>query len=252
MQDMDTHPTLESALNFRFRGHDSRDWAEWHGRHAYIDAGAIPIDATKALIGRQKLNYRGIGERPALRHLIAANVDQPFLEEIGDLTDLERLELEWPMVAKDLSPLLRLEHLAFLSIDSPRNVADFQPLLDLPALRTLIITNPKRMVDLEWLAEAHHLEVIGIEGGMWSPYTIPTLRPLAGLRSLRAFLGVSTKLSDKSLAPLADCPGLEYLGIACVAPQAEFDGLKAAKPDLLCDWFRPEMWAAIQSTCRQR
>ena len=53
MQDMNTHPTLESALNFRFRGHDSRDWAEWHERHAYNDAGSIPLDATKALIGRQ-------------------------------------------------------------------------------------------------------------------------------------------------------------------------------------------------------
>jgi hypothetical protein len=246
MQDMEIHLTLESALSSRFRGHDTRDWAEWHERHAYNDADAIPTNAAKALIGRQKLNYRGIGERQALRHLIAANVDQPFLEEIGALANLERLELEWPMVAKELSPLLRLEHLAFLSIDSPRNIADFRLLLGLPALRTLIITNPKKMVDLEWLAEAYHLEVIGIEGGMWSPYTIPTLRPLAGLRSLRAFLGTSTKLSDNSLAPFVDCPSLEYLGIACVAPRTEFDQLSLARPDINCSWFRPEMWTAIQ------
>lgn len=211
-------------------------------------AAEIPADATKAWVGRQKLNYRGIGKRRTLRHLICANVDQPFLDEIGELKSLERLELEWPMVAKDLAPLLRLEKLAFLSIDSPRNIADFRLLLDLPSLRTLIITNPKKMTDLEWLVGAHHLEVIGIEGGMWSPYKIPTLQPLAGLRSLRAFLGASTKLTDKSLAPLADCPRLEYLCIACVASQAEFDWLQMAKPDLFCDWFRPEMWATLRST----
>lgn len=240
--------TLESALNVKFRGHGTREWAEWRQKYVFGDAADIPADTTNAWIGRQKLNYRGIGKLRSLRHLISANVDQSLLNEIGELENLERLELEWPMVAKDLTPILRLEKLAFLSIDSPRNIADFRALLDLRSLRTLIITNPKKMTDLEWLGEAHQLEVIGIEGGMWSPYRIPTLRPVAGLRSLRAFLGVSTKLADKSLAPLADCPRLEYLSIACVAPQAEFDRLKMAKPDLVCDWFRSEMWAALRTT----
>jgi hypothetical protein len=248
VQDFDSFPTLESAWNERFRGHADRDFSEWGEKHAYIEAGDIPVYAKNAWIGRQKLNYRGIGERQSLRHLISGNVDQPFLDEISNLGGLERLELEWPMVAKELTPLLKLENLAYLSIDSPRNIADFRALLELPALRTLIITNPKKMADLSWLVEAHHLEVIGIEGGTWSPYKIPTLRPLAGLRALRAFLGVSTKLGDQSLDPLADCPRLEYLGIACVAPQAEFDRLKKAKPNLVCDWFRPEIWAALRST----
>lgn len=248
MQELDIHPTLESALNARFRGHADRDFSEWRKKHAYSNARDIPVDATKAWIGRQKLNYRGLGERKNLRHLISGNIDQPFLDEIGELANLERLELEWPMVAKDLTPLLGLEKLAFLSIDSPRNIADFRPLLDLPGLRTLIITNPKKMANLDWLREAHHLEVIGIEGGMWSPYKIASLQPLAGLPSLKAFLGVSTRLADKSLAPLAHCPNLAYLGIACVAPKAEFDRLKAAKPGLACDWFRSESWAALRST----
>jgi hypothetical protein len=245
---METFHSLESALNLRFRGHIDRDFTEWREKFAYGEAKDIPTDATRAWIGRQKHNYRGVSQRRTLQHLISGNVDQPFLDEIGALDNLERLELEWPMVAKDLTPLLGLVKLTFLSIDSPRNISDFRPLLSLPSLRTLIITNPKKMVDLQWLSNAHHLEVIGIEGGMWSPFTIPSLQPLAGLRSLRAFLGVSTKLSDKSLAPLADCPRLEYLGVACVAPQAEFDRLKAAKPDVACDWFRPEMWAALRST----
>ncbi len=244
VQEFRSYPTLESALNDRFRGHSERDFAEWH-QHAYAEASDIPADASKAWIGRQKYNYRGIGERQGLRHLISGNVDQHFLTEIGNLAGLERLELEWPMVAKDLTPLLELRNLAYLTIDSPRHIADFRPLLALPALRTLIITNPKKMADLDWLGDAHHLEVIGIEGGMWSPYTIPTLKPLAGLPALRAFLGASTRLADRSLAPLADCPRLEFLGIACVAPQSEYDRLKTARPDLVCSWFRPETWAAL-------
>lgn len=248
MQKPETNPTLESALNARFRGHVGRDFSEWREKHAYNEAHDIPVDAKNAWIGRQKLNYRGLDERNNLRHLISGNIDQPFLDEIGKLTNLERLEFEWPMVAKDLTPLLGLKKLTFLSIDSPRNISDFRPLLELPALRTLIITNPKRMANLDWLREAHHLEVIGIEGGMWSPYELASLEPLAGLRALTAFLGVSTTLADKSLAPLSHCPNLAYLGIACVAPKAEFDRLKAARPALICDWFRSDMWTALRST----
>lgn len=239
-------PDLASALNERFRGHAERDFTIWADHHAYPAAGDIPADATKGWIGRQKLNYRGIGARQALRHLISGNVDQAFLEEIGALANLERLELEWPMVAKDLSPLLRLEKLTFLTIDSPRHIADFDLLLRLPALRTLIITDAKKMASLDWLAEAHHLEVIGIEGGMYSPYTLPSLKPLAGLRSLQAFLGVSTKLADDSLTALAACPDLAFLGIARVAPKSDFERLQRLKPDLVCDWFRPQMWATIK------
>ena len=232
----------ESALNDQVRGHVERDWQDWGANHFFGEAADIPPAASYAWLSRKKLSYRGIGERTALRHLIAANVDQPFLDEIGQLDELERLELVWPMVADDLSPLLGLKRLGFLSLDSPRKITDFSPLLQLPALRTLLITNPKRMSGLDWLRDAHHLEVIGIEGGMWSPYKIPSLKPLAGLRSLRAFLGVSTGLADRQLMPLADCPNLEFLKIACVAPRDEFERLRAAKPTLVCSWFRSDKW----------
>lgn len=180
-----------------------------------------------------------------MRHLIAGKVDQLFLEEIAKLSGLERLELEGPVTAKDLAPLLQLQNLSFISIEDPRHLADFSALLKLPALRTLLLTNAKLMPDIAWLSEAHGLEVIGIEGGTWSDCVIPTLRPLAGLRSLRAFLGVSTRIEDKSLAPLANCPNLEFLGIARVAPKSEFEKLEKAKPEMTSAWFKPEMWATL-------
>lgn len=66
-----------------------RDFSEWSEKHAHFEARDIPVDAKNAWIGRQKLNYRGIGERQTLRHLISGNVDQPFLNEIGNLGGLE-------------------------------------------------------------------------------------------------------------------------------------------------------------------
>lgn len=229
----------------RYRGHDTRDWNDWQAHHWYANASEIPAASERVWMGRQKLNYRSVGNHKAVRHLIASNVDQGFLEEIGDLRQLERLELESPFLATDLSPLLRLDRLTFLSIDSPRKISDFEPLLQLASLRTLLITNAKNMSSLDWLAGADHLEVIGVEGGMWAPYTIPTLMPLAGLKSLQALLATSTRLADRQLLPLAQCPRLRFLGIACVAPRQKFLELQQAAPDIICDWFRDEAWQAL-------
>ena len=237
-----SYPSIESALGARFRGHCDRDWQEWGEAHHYEAAADIPDGAERAWIGRRKLNYRGIAAKKGLTHLIAANVDQPFLQEIGSLSRLRRLELEWPFLGSDLAPLLALRQLEHLSIDSPRKLSDFSALLDLPVLRTLLITNAQKMPDIEWLRGAHHLEVIGIEGAIDRPYRIESLAPLAGLRSLRAFLGVSTQLADKRLLPLASCPKLEYLGIARCAPRPEFELLRQARPDVVCRWFDPQAW----------
>jgi hypothetical protein len=177
-----------------------------------------------------------------LRHLIAAKADQAFLKEIASLSELRRLELEWPFLGDDLTPLLALTHLEHLSIHSPRKLSDFSALLDLPSLRTLLVTNAKNMPNLDWLKEAHHLEVIGIQGATNSDYRIESLKPLAGLGSLRAFLGASTRLADKCLMPLASCLKLEYLSIARCAPRSQFEQLHQARPDILCRWFDPKAW----------
>lgn len=235
------HLGRHAVLNDRYRGHDTRDWEEW-ATFATTDAREVPLDAERALLHRVKTSHRGIGERQALKHLIAGSADQAYLDEICTITGLERLELEYPVTAKTLDPLRSLTRLRHLSIDSPRHVADFTPLLELPSLTTLLITNAKHLTDIVWLAEAHHLEVIGIEGSMWTDQKIPTLAPLAGLRGLRALLATSTRLGDRDLSPLADCPRLDFLGCARFAPREEFERLQQRKPDLVCTWFRPEAW----------
>ena len=76
--------------------------------------------------------------------------------------------------------------------------------------------------------------------------TIATLAPLADHQGLEAFLGTSLRLLDSSLMPLATCPNLNFIGIARVAKKPEFDRLRAARPDIACDWFKDDMWVKTQ------
>lgn len=241
MPDFTSHPSLETALNARYRGHEDQNWAR-DPQHWFDSASDIPVDADRAAFRRVKKNWVGLGERQSLRHLMVANADQPTLVEIARLPDLQRLDLEWPTLADDLSPLAALPNLRFLRIDSPRKVADFTPLGRLASLRTLIVENAKHLTSIDWLGAAHHLEVVGIEGALDTRQTLETLAPLRGLRGLQAFLGTSLRLLDGDLMPLADCPSLRFVGIARVADKAMFDRLKAARPDIACSWFHDSMW----------
>lgn len=241
----DPYLELDAALTAKFLGYAARDRSEWNALAAE-DAGKVPLHAARAWLTRVRSSHRGIGARKALKHLVAVGANQDYLDEICSIERLEQLELEYPVTATSLDGLRALTRLRYLRIDSPRNITDFTPLLDLASLRTLLIANARHMTDIGWLAGAHHLEVIGIEGSMWADQKIPTLAPIGGLRGLRAFFATSARLGDKDLSPLAECPRLEYLHCTRLVRQEEFERLHRLKPDLVCYWFQPAVWDAIE------
>ena len=209
---------------------------------SYSRGEDVPLDADCARLSRDKDSHRGISQRTRLRELEAGAVNQDFLEEVGPLTSLEYLALEWPVTAIDLSPLNGLVELRSLSINSPRNISDFTPLLALPKLERLFIENAKHMADLEWLRPlSGRLRVLGIEGSLYTAQRIPSLGPLEGF-ALEALFLTNTKLGDQSLAPLRTMGSLKFLGTALNAPRVEFEALRNAEPQLQCEWFRPEIW----------
>jgi len=232
---------LVESLTARFRGLDA------HGRPDQDapftqDVATVPLDAERACLRRVKSSHQGISRRRRLRDLVAIAVDQAYLDEICVIDGLERLELSYPVTAHDLSGLRALTGLRHLAIDSPRNVTDFRPLLDIPSLRTLLIGNARHMKDIAWLADAHHLEVIGIEGSTWTQQKVPSLSPLRGLEGMKAFFATSVRIGDNDLSPLAACPQLEFLECARCVPRSEFERLQRLRPDLICYWFRWHMW----------
>lgn len=210
----------------------------------YARAGDVPLDAECARLQRTRNSHRGIGERSRLREIEAHAVNQDYLDELASLAGLECLALEYPVTAADLEPIKALRELRMLTIHSPRNVRDFTAIAALPRLEVLFIENARQMIDLSWLRPLHdRLKVLGIEGGMYSVQRIPTLAPLEGF-ALHALFLTSTSLADQSLAALHNMETLRYLGTARNAPFDEFAALRAARPQLQCDWFDPAMWDA--------
>lgn len=206
----------------------------------------IPDGADRARISRDRKNCVGLSARSGLRRLEIYNADQAALEEVSHLSQLDVLDLGWPVVANDLRPLTSLRELSILTIDSPRKITDFSPIADLPALTHLVITNAKHLGTLDWLRPLKdRLVVLGIEGSMTGNQDIPSLKPLNGFRVEALFL-TSTKLLDGDLSPIATMPNIRLLETAMTAPKAAFMALKASKPALECDWFNEAKWAGMR------
>ena len=211
----------------------------------YASGEDVPMDADAARLGRDKASHRGVGKRTALRELAASSVNQDFLDEIGQLTGLEYLELGYPVTATDLRPLTAIKSLRHLTMDSPRAITDFTPLLELPALERLFIENARHLTSLDWLRPLKgRLKALGIEGSLWTKQRIPTLKPLEGF-DLEALFLTGTSLDDQDLSPIATMPNIKFLGTAINAPRSQFEALHRAKPELECDWFDPQAWVGM-------
>ncbi|QKG70070.1 leucine-rich repeat domain-containing protein [Erythrobacter mangrovi] len=210
----------------------------------YLRGSEVPKSVSYAYVGRERSSHRGIKNQTQLRELSALSVSQDFLDEIGHLRELEYLEIPKFFTAKDLGPLLNLQKLRILKISSPHRITDLTPILELRSLERLFIENASKMTDLEWLRPLKtQLKVLGVEGSMWTRQEIPSLSPLDGF-GLEALFLTSTRLGDKSLAPLRSMHSLRYLGTALNAPRSEFRALQKALPDLECNAFHDSAWEA--------
>lgn len=219
----------------RLRGNDPLGWNAAESEPV-TRPDVIPEAATRAVVVRKGASHRGIAARHGLRALVAMAVNQDFLDEICELSGLEYLHLGDPVTAEDLSGIARLGRLRTLKLDGVRKARDFSPLLAPPGLRILTIGNAPGLRDLDFLADAHQLASIGVEGDIWTAQKIESLRPLGGLRELEALFHTNVVLRDKELSYLADCPKLRILRCARFAPKRQFEALRRLMPDLRCEW----------------
>ncbi len=146
-----------------------REWQDWP--ECILSAKEIKNDMEIVNLYREKNSYNGIGEFKSIKKLCAKQVDQDFLIEIGELINLEHLEIE-VLTSTNLNPLKQLKNLHYLKLTNVRKVTDFKPITGINSLRKLFIESAKYIESLDFLSDSHNLSVIGIEGGMYTKQKI--------------------------------------------------------------------------------
>ncbi len=210
-----------------------REWQDWP--ECILSAREINNDMEIVHFYREKNSHEGIGKFKSIKKLCANQVNQDFLIEIGELINLEHLEIE-VLTSTNLNPLNQLKNLRFLKLTSVRKVTDFKPITGIDSLRKLFIESAKHIESLDFLSDAHNLSVIGIEGGMYTKQKINSLKPFSDLGALEALFLTSVQLGDKNLDSLSSIPNFKYLKCARFAPKSSFISLRQHLPQLICNW----------------
>jgi Leucine-rich repeat (LRR) protein len=210
-----------------------KEWLDWPECVTCVS----DIDASSDAVHfyREKNSFKGIYKFTNITRLLAKQVNQEFLNEISQLTNLEYLELE-TVTAQTIGKLAVLPKLRFLKIQGARNAVDFAVLLDIVTLQKLFIETAKHLKSIDFISNAHQLVVLGIDGGMYTKQKLESVRAISGLKNLRALYLTSVQLVDKNLDYLSTNPKLTYLRCARFAPKSSFDSLKDLMPNINCSW----------------
>ena len=215
---------------------------DWNRLPAAIRApNEIPETAQDARLLRKGKSLRGISSCVGLRRIWAYGVDQELLEELCCLSDLEVLFIDG-FSATDLSPVGRLTKLQALSVESAPKIDNLSWIPESESLRSLAICNMKSLHDLSELEAHDQLRGIAVDGGVWTPMRVESLRPMSSLRELQFISLVNCRVSDKSLQPLCNLKKLAALHCANFFPRQQFQLLHASLPTLRCDWFSSDAW----------
>ncbi|MET4098660.1 hypothetical protein ABIB37_000897 [Agrococcus sp. UYP10] len=143
---------------------------------------------------------------------VEAGVDQDFLDVIGSLRGLRRLDVETGTYG-DLVPLAGLQRLRAVILDC-RRVRSVAPLLALQDLHSIELYGAAKVEDLERLGELDTLRDLAFSA---TPSSTLQVRPtsfswMSRLRNLQS-LHLAGAVISADLTPLAELPKLRHLTI---------------------------------------
>ncbi len=203
--------------------------------HTFTVAG-LSDDITALRFRRVKNSHRGIGRFRNLRLLVAFCVNQDCLDEIATLPGLETLYIE-ELSATNLAVLQQCHSLRRLIIRDGTKVPSLDWVPGLPPLESFFIENFKLVRDISPLATLRSVRALGIEGSMDTTQKIQTLAPVAELKQLEALFITNCRAEQDGFKPLHALHQLKYLEAPGFYRDAAFLSLRAALPQLECEWF---------------
>ena len=161
-----------------------------------------------------------------LRRLwLFSHVPKRLFEAACELSSLEALYVKWGN-ADDLSPLSTLTNLRHVHLGSLTKVTDIRPLAAMKQLRSLEIENFKRVEVFDDLADLTELELLRLDGSIWTEQKIESLDPVGRMLGLRSFSMVNSRLKSMSFDPLLNLDKLEGFHTSWRFQESEFEKLR--------------------------
>ena len=107
------------------------------------------------------------------------------------------------------------------------------------ALKSLVIEDFSKITSVEPIKSAINLDYLILEGGMWKPLKIDTLKPLAALSNLRELRLANIQVKEDGLQPIGELMGLKELMLSNQFETKDYAYLSVKLPETKCDYFKP-------------
>ncbi|HZY39548.1 MAG TPA: hypothetical protein VFE53_22990 [Mucilaginibacter sp.] len=106
-------------------------------------------------------------------------------------------------------------------------------------LRALTIEDFPKINSVEPIEKALNLEYLVLEGGMWKPLKIETLKPLSKLKKLQFLRLANLHVKEDGLKPVAELTNLKELMLSNQFETSDYAYLSVKLPHTKCDSFQP-------------
>lgn len=163
------------------------------------------------------------GHLPREDALELRNVDARAIGRIVRECSATKLRL-YHVTAPSLDGLDALTGVTNLSIHWAPKIASLAPICLMVGLRRLALVDLARIRALDGIERLAGLLELDLQGGMWKPLRLSSLRPIAGLSTLERLTVLNTRLDDDDIAFLAAVRTLRAIHLS-----NQFDRLQVAR-----------------------
>ena len=141
-------------------------------------------------------------------------MSQELFNAVCEQKNLKKLYIKWG-VYPDISAITKFKNLEYLHIGSGAGVLRIEPLSELKKLVALSVQNFQKINDYYALTAHDDLELLSIEGDVWSPryIHIDSLDFLKEMKQLRSFSLIAARVKSKDYIPVLELENVEYLSL---------------------------------------
>jgi hypothetical protein len=141
------------------------------------------------------------------------NVDARALSQIITECRARTVRL-YHVTAPSLDGIELLTAVTDLAVNWAPKITSLAPLFRMAGVRRLTLIDLARVWELDGIERLRGLVELDLQGGMWKPLRLKSLRPLAGLPLLERLTILNTRLGDDDVALLASMRRLRALHLS--------------------------------------
>lgn len=210
--------------------------------NVFVSTLAMDFPTNVSTKRRKEIDEQWKKKFPDLKHIkrlgLRHRVDQDYFEAICEMENLESLNI-WTSIISDISSILKLKKQKSLSLNNFSRLEDISPLIGLKSLEYLSILASFKISNYESIGQMTWLKSLEIGGDTFAPKNLilKSLEPFAKLTELVELDMSSASIRDRNYRQILKLKKLKRLDAHWRMKNEEREFLQKEHPSLRSGFF---------------